>query len=152
MKRTRLKRTGLSNTINKFIDDFCDEYNVTLTLIQSPLRRRDLAEKRMMLSYFLRNRMGLTYQDIGNLLNRNHASIIYHVRLIEDFISHDVYFKLLHNSVEKIFNKYIDEFDDEVDMLSELYNENARLQRKLRKVESKIEMLNEKLYNEAGVV
>ena len=43
---------------------------------------------------------------------------------------------------------FILNFDGKIDILSELVNENARLQRKLKRVEAKIEILNEKLYEE----
>ena len=143
-----IRRTQINNKINEFLDDYCDYFNLTTTKLKSSSRKRELSEKRMMLSYFLRNKIGLTYQDIGSLLNRHHSSIIFHVKSIEEFLTHDVYFKLLYKGAHKVYNKYLNDFDGKIDILSELVNENARLQRKLKRVEAKIEILNEKLYEE----
>jgi len=47
--------------------------------IVSPVRRRELVDVRKMVSYFLRDQ-GWTYKSIGEVMNRDHATAVHHVR------------------------------------------------------------------------
>ncbi len=47
--------------------------------IVSPVRLRPLADARKMVSYFLRDQ-GWTYKAIGQVMNRDHATAVHHVR------------------------------------------------------------------------
>jgi chromosomal replication initiator protein len=48
--------------------------------IQSKSRRRHIVKARMMAAWSLRKFTDYSYPEIGKILNRNHASIIYFVR------------------------------------------------------------------------
>tara|TARA_R100001594_G_scaffold50196_2_gene83306 strand:- start:709 stop:1161 length:453 start_codon:yes stop_codon:yes gene_type:complete len=149
---TRRRRTQLNSTINEFIDDFCEQHNITITSLQSKTKRRDVADKRKMLSYFLRNKVGLTFEEVGKIMKKDHSTIVFHVKSVEDFLLYDKYFKILYNNVDKIYQKYTDNLKNDLDVLQDLVLDNERLKRKLKRVETNMEMLNEKLYNEAGAV
>jgi hypothetical protein len=47
--------------------------------IVSPVRLRPLVDARKMVSYFLRDQ-GWTYKAIGQVMNRDHATAVHHVR------------------------------------------------------------------------
>ena len=66
--------------INNFIDDFCDNNDVTPTELLSKYRKRELVEKRMVLSYFLKIKFDLTFDKIATIMNRTHASIIHYIK------------------------------------------------------------------------
>ena len=76
----------MNHIINTFIDEFCDELDIDRETLKSSSRQRPIAEKRMLLSYFLRMKIKLTYEQIGDILDRNHCSIIYQVKKIEDLL------------------------------------------------------------------
>ena len=67
----------MRHIINTFIDDFCEELDVDREALESKSRGRVLVEKRMLLSYFLRVKIKLTYEEVGFLLNKKHCTIVY---------------------------------------------------------------------------
>ena len=69
-----------------FFEDYCKKVDMTKEQLFSKSRKRDIVEKRMVLSYTLRKSLGMTFQQIGKVLNKNHASILYSVKSIENFI------------------------------------------------------------------
>jgi hypothetical protein len=70
-----------------FFEDYCKRVDITKEQLFSKSRKRDLVEKRMVLSYTLRKSLGMTYQQIGKSLDKNHASIIHSIKNIENFLS-----------------------------------------------------------------
>ena len=52
---------------------------LTWEQILSPVRRRELVDGRKMVSYFLRDQ-GWTYKSIGEVMRRDHATAVHHVR------------------------------------------------------------------------
>lgn len=49
--------------------------------IIGPVRRRHLVDARKMVSYFLREQ-GWTFKDIGEVMNRDHATAMHHTRTL----------------------------------------------------------------------
>jgi chromosomal replication initiation ATPase DnaA len=49
--------------------------------IIGPVRRRQLVDARKMVSYFLREQ-GWTFKDIGEVMNRDHATAMHHTRTL----------------------------------------------------------------------
>ena len=78
--------------INQFINEYCEMQDVDKDVLFSKSRDRYLVERRMILAFFLRRRTELTWQEIGNIMNRNHASIIHYNNKVEGFL--DVYLPL----------------------------------------------------------
>jgi hypothetical protein len=70
-----------------FFEDYCKRVDITKEQLFSKSRKRDLVEKRMVLSYTLRKSLGMTYQQIGKSLDKNHASIIHSIKNIENFLA-----------------------------------------------------------------
>lgn len=60
----------------------------TWSQIVSPVRRRELVDARKMVSYFLREQ-GWTYKSIGQVMGRDHATAVHHVRTVCWFLETD---------------------------------------------------------------
>lgn len=127
------------NIVNTFIDEFCEEVDVERSVIESKTRERVVVEKRMLLSYFLRVKIKLTYEEIGVLLNKKHCSIIYHVNKIEDFLIVYPHVRRMYQRAYSVYERYIDLYQSEnKDFYSQLLDENARLCARLSVKEKQI--------------
>ena len=132
----------MRHIINTFIDDFCEELDVDREALESKSRERVLVEKRMLLSYFLRVKIKLTYEEVGVLLNKKHCSIIYHVNKIEDFLIIYPHVRRMYQKAYSVYERYIDLYQHEnKDFYSQLLDENARLCAKLSVKEKQIKSM-----------
>ena len=93
--------------INKFIDEYCELQNVNRTRLFSKSRNRELVEIRMVLAFFLRNRTELTWQTIGDIMNRNHSSIIHYIAKIEQYLHVYPHLQRMFKSTIELFDKYL---------------------------------------------
>jgi len=64
----------------KIMNDVAEHFSTSVSLILSPLRCRQLADARCVISYILYELEGCTFREIGRLLHRTHPAIIYHER------------------------------------------------------------------------
>ena len=95
--------------------------------ICSKCRKRDTVEKRMVIAHFLRKKILMSYQNIGNILNKHHATIIYYEGLTSDMIEIYPHIKELHNLAEEAY-----QMNKETLFIS--YGEPSTLQKKERKL------------------
>ena len=58
--------------------------NIDDSIIVSKIRRRDIAEARIIISNYLLRIKQLRITRVGRLLNRSHATIIYHKKLVDE--------------------------------------------------------------------
>lgn len=58
----------------------CIRFDVTKEEIRSDSQKNDIVEKRVAISNLLKELTNLGYADIGKIMNRDHATIIYHVK------------------------------------------------------------------------
>ena len=72
--------------LRDYFQEYCNKVDMTLNQLYSKSRKRDLVEKRMVLMYTLRKSVGMTFHNIGDSLKKDHATIIYAVKTIEEFI------------------------------------------------------------------
>lgn len=54
----------------------CSHFGVELTDLRSPSRRRDLVDYRFIFAYALRHSLKTTYPRIGQLMNKDHSTIM----------------------------------------------------------------------------
>jgi len=104
-----------------FFEDYCKRVNITKDQLFSKSRKRDLVEKRMVLSYTLRKSLGMTYHKIGKVLNKNHASILYSVKNIENFLIVYPHIRELYNIADEVLLEHKKD-------LIEFYNSPIRTQ------------------------
>lgn len=68
------------------ISDVADIYGITVDNILSRRRVRRYVDARAVISYILYYIKGLTTTEVGDVLNRTHASVIYFNRKAEDWL------------------------------------------------------------------
>lgn len=70
------------------IKQAADMYGVHVKAVLSPCRRRELADCRAVICYVLVQRYRLSYSEAGRILERTHATVIYHVAKGWDWLEH----------------------------------------------------------------
>ena len=134
----------MMNIVNTFIDEFCQELDIERSVIESKSRKRLVVEKRMLLSYFLRVKINLNYEEIGVLLNKKHCSIMYHVNKIDDFLKVYPHLRRMYKKAHNIYERYIDLYRSKnKDFYSQLLDENTRLCAILSEKERQIRSMND---------
>ena len=58
--------------------------NYTLLSLQTKAAQRQISEARQIMAYTLYEICGLTFEDVGRMINRNHATVMYCVRQVEN--------------------------------------------------------------------
>ena len=103
VKKLNAYEYSLLNTI-------CDYSNIKLSDLLGKKRKRKFVNARKIASYMLYNK-GYTYSDIGDLIsliNKDHTTTLYYVRLAKMHIENEPQFKNIVDSVNNIIsdNKY----------------------------------------------
>ena len=80
------------------IESVAKTFDVTAEQVKSPTRERDVVDARKICAYLLNQKRKFTTTKTGQLLNRDHSSIIYLVKQAEALMEVDKDFK------EKIIN------------------------------------------------
>lgn len=75
--------------------------NVTIDDMRSASRRRNIVNARFIFSKILHDITGFSYSHIGQLINRDHATVLYHIKTCRQLIDIDKYFKNMYNEVKK---------------------------------------------------
>lgn len=83
---------------DKIKSEICKRYNLDWNRIKSKSRVRIVVDARRLYCGVLRNVFSLTYQEIGDILDKNHATIVHSIQ------KHDVFVKIL-KSYKKNFEE-----------------------------------------------
>lgn len=67
-------------TPEKFISHACDTLGYDLSLIRSSNRKPRFVKIRIVLSYILRSKFKLSYPEIGDLLHKDHTTIMSYIK------------------------------------------------------------------------
>jgi chromosomal replication initiator protein len=86
--------TDLPPTVAAIVGIVCLSYELHPDLVASRARSRKVAEARQIVFYFCEGE-GFNSSEIGRLFNRDHGTVIYAVRVINDRISIDPQFAAL---------------------------------------------------------
>ena len=140
--------------LNEYITEYCEKTNTTLEELKSISRKRDLVEKRMIVAYFLRNKVGMTFKDAGKYLHKNHASIIHYVKITERFIGVYPHIKRLYNVADELYDKYKEKLivsydmpysitEKEEKLIEILLENNTKLRTKIINLENYINKIND---------
>ena len=127
--------------INKFINDYCELHNVDKNILFSKRRDRSLVERRMILAFFLRNRTELTWEAIGKIMNKNHASIIHYINKIEIYLDVYPHLQRMFKKTNDLFKSYKHLIEKEIDVYSQLLMDNEKLKEKIESNEKLIKQL-----------
>ena len=144
--------------LKDFYQDYCKKVDMTFEQLYSKSRKRDLVEKRMVLMYTLRKSVGMTLHKIASSLNKNHATIIYAVKSIENFIQvyphiqryYDAADECLMEHKENLIEYYRSPILSEIErnraLVDILIDSNDKLKLKVKKLNEKL-LDNKKLNN-----
>ena len=111
---------------DKIKSEICERYNLEWYRIEGTSRVRKVVDARRLYSGILRNIFRLTYHEIGDILNKNHATIIYGVRNINNLIETYPPMKERYEKIERALmlddNYYIHEVVEVERKMEELSN------------------------------
>lgn len=114
MNRYKLELTKERD--EKIISEICARYNVQWLSILSRSRVRVVVDARRLYCGILRNVFSLTYHEIGNILNKNHATIVHSIKVHDNFVKILKSYKKNYEEIEGMF--YISENYYEHEVLS----------------------------------
>ena len=92
----------LSNTdkLESLLDFICNLLGVTVEEAKGTVRYSEIVRARQIYSYFAR-KMGFTYKKVASVINRDHATVIYACKVVEnrqfDFKILNDYNKIIEN-------------------------------------------------------
>jgi len=147
--------TGKEDPLLTFLKDYTSRVDLTIEQLLSKSRRRELVEKRMVLAYILRKSLGMTYYDIGDAINKNHASIIHSVKTIENFLSVYPHIRKLYaiadetliNHKENLIEYYNSpirtEIEREKKLVEILLDNNSKLKLKIKQLKKELDGVKE---------
>jgi len=81
----KIKQLSPTMTIDELEDKVCPILGISKEAIHSQLRMRDVVNARFIIFWILYNH-GYTYSLIGCYYNRNHATVIHGVKLIDELL------------------------------------------------------------------
>lgn len=90
-----------SYSLEKILEDVCDYYDVSMECIKSKDRFQNLVDARQVYCYLCRSYTVASLSEIGNLINRDHSTVVWGVNKIKDFIDVD---KSTSRDIELIVN------------------------------------------------
>ena len=87
--------------IETIISEVANTYNVSESDILSNRRTASLARARQVAMYIARETTGLSFKQIGENFGKDHSTVLYNVRQVEEFISDKPYEKALVEDIIK---------------------------------------------------
>jgi chromosomal replication initiator protein len=78
-------------SLDKILEDVCNYYNLKIDFVKSNDRYQHLVNARQLYCYLCRNYTVASLSEIGNLINRDHSTVVWSVNKIKDFIDVDKY-------------------------------------------------------------
>ena len=118
----------------KIKSEICKRYNLEWSTIQGRSRTRKVVDARRLYCGILRSIFYLTYHEIGDILNKNHATIIHNMQ------QHDIFVKIL-----KSYKRNYEEIES-VLMIDDNYyiHEVVEVERKMNELSIRLNDLIEK--------
>jgi chromosomal replication initiation ATPase DnaA len=83
------------------INKICELFNTDITEIKGKRRQRNIVESRAILSWWYVKRKGYHLAKAGEQTNRNHATVIHHIKIVDALSNYDKEFK---SKFEQIIN------------------------------------------------
>tara|TARA_R100000655_G_scaffold39753_1_gene75092 strand:- start:4520 stop:4969 length:450 start_codon:yes stop_codon:yes gene_type:complete len=119
---------------DKIKAEICERYNLDWSRIEGTSRVRKIVDARRLYSGVLRNIFRLTFKEIGDILNKNHATILHNMQ------QHDIFVKIL-----KSYKKNYEEIERAL-MLDDNYyiHEVKEVERKMEELSKRLNELIER--------
>ena len=132
MNRYKLELT--TERHSKIKAEISSRYNLEWEDIESKSRKRNIIDARRLYCGLLRNVFGLTFQKIGKMLNKNHATIVHNTKIHDNFVRILKSYKKNYQEIESLF--YLSENYYEHEVLS--------VERKMDLLSARLDALIEK--------
>lgn len=121
----------------KIQSEVCSRYGLEWSMILSKSRVREVVDARRLYIGILRDVFRLTLQEIGNILNKNHATILHNVN------KHEIFVKIL-----KSYKKNYEEIERALMLDNNYYiHEVKEVERKMEDLSKRLEELIERKNN-----
>jgi len=119
---------------DKIKSEICRRYNLAWSVVEGKSRIRKVVDARRLYCGVLRNLFRLTFQEIGNILNKNHATILHNIT------QHDTFVRIL-----KSYKRNYEEIESTL-MLDDNYyiHEVIEVERKMNELSQRLNDLIEK--------
>lgn len=89
------------NVFKKLVEVSASVYGITQNDLIKGTRKREVIDISKIISKLLRDELGLSFEKIGQLLNRKHCTIIYQVRECAKHLDNDSLFKYKYETLKK---------------------------------------------------
>lgn len=97
---TKVQMLPNTDKLESLLDFICNLLGVTIEEAKGPVRYSEIVRARQIYCYFARE-MGYTYQKVASVINRDHATVIYACKVVEnrqfDFKILNDYNKIIEN-------------------------------------------------------
>lgn len=87
---------------NRIIEIVCAAMNCTPEELRSDSKVQHIAHARMMVCYILRKYLHFTFSKIGDVVQRNHSSVIQAVNRVSEFIESEQWIKGIFNGIMEV--------------------------------------------------
>lgn len=91
-------------TFDVIADAVCSQYNIEKELLFGKSRKREVADARQLVMMLAKRHAKMSSTNIGLKLNRNHATVLYACKTIEERVSVDKEFRQMVGQVEALLN------------------------------------------------
>jgi len=85
-----LTKTGKS--ADHVIARVCEKFGMTRVQLTAGTRKREIVEPRQVAMYMLRS-LGLSYAQVGSIFNKDHSTVVYATKQVQNLLSYDMEFK-----------------------------------------------------------
>ena len=136
--------------VKGYITEFCDNFGVSLDQLKGKSRILKINNTRKLLFYMLRRVFKLKHREIGEILNRHHASCVHHVADFDNLKKMYALYASMYVLALEIALKHLDiikkmktnNVSPEKKLIETLMNSNYKLRKKISKYYAKKEREN----------
>lgn len=95
---------GRQYKYDMIVEAVCAEFRVTVDQLKHRSRKRPVVEARQALCYTLRYKLGYGIVRIGDIINRDHTTVIHSCRTMQNLIETDQHMRSrIHNINQRLF-------------------------------------------------
>ncbi len=96
-KREELTLDKIQNTVSEY-------YKIPVSSLKDKSRKREIAQARQIVMYFVKNYTNASLSFIGSQFNRNHATVLHACNTVENLMDTDKGFKLQMDDIRQMLN------------------------------------------------
>lgn len=86
--RRNLTTSEKEQLANNIIDTVINYYGITIKDVKGKCRKRKIVKPRQVIMFLLRTKAKMILSDIGELMNRDHTTVIHSITCIQNDITH----------------------------------------------------------------